>query len=358
VSKTKSLLIADDVDVNRAILREMFQNEYTVLEASDGEEALQLLKKDNSIVMILLDIKMPHADGFTVLEQMNALNMIRRIPVIFITGADSVEYQRRGFKLGVTDIISKPFDRDIVSQRVKNSIALYDVMNHTQDIARQLAIRLQKTNDEMIDGFSGLVESRNKESGLHIFNIKTDTQLLLDEYAKTHSGEFTEDIKRFIVKAAAFHDIGKIKVPESILNKPKEAGRLMPDEFKIMQTHTVEGCNILNTNFKSLINDDLIFYTYCMQICRSHHERWDGHGYPDGLKGNDIPICSQIVAVADVYDALVSKRCYKNSFSHDEAMKMITNNECGVFNPELLQCLVSIAPQLKSYYKKQNAAGV
>src|SRR5574344_906884 len=233
MSKTESLLIADDVDVNRAILREMFQNEYTVLEASDGDEALQLLKRDNSIVMVLLDIKMPNADGFSVLEKMNELNMISRIPVIFITGADSVEYQRRGLKLGVTDIISKPFDRDIVSQRVKNNIALYEAKNHTEKLAQERLIKLQKTNDAMIDGFSGLSESRNKESASHIFNIKNNTQMLLAEYSKKHSGEFSEEICHFIVKASALHDIGKIKVPESILNKPKEAGRLTPAEFTI-----------------------------------------------------------------------------------------------------------------------------
>src|SRR5574344_613323 len=226
MDKQKTILIADDVEVNRAILREMFANKYQILEAANGIEALNLLKKDNTIKIVLLDILMPVADGFYVLEQMKELNFINRIPVIFITGADSVEFEQRGFDLGVTEVVSKPFNPLIVTKRVDNAIALYEEKNNTEERANQLADRLQKTKDDMIDGFAGLVETRSRETGAHVYNIKYVTQVILDEYACGREGEFTPDIKRSIVKASALHDIGKIAVPEGILNKPKSAGRL------------------------------------------------------------------------------------------------------------------------------------
>lgn len=328
MDKRNSILIADDVEVNRAILLEMFQKEYNILEACNGKEAIDFLKKDNSIVIVLLDIMMPVADGFYVLEQMKELNFINHIPVIFITGSDSIEFEQRGLDLGVTEVVSKPFNSIIVTKRVENTIALYETKNNIEAQARKLAEKLQKTNDVMIDGFSGLVESRNRESGAHVHNIKYDTQILLDEYSKGKEGEYTQAVKKLIIKASALHDIGKITVKESILNKPKEAGRFTPEEFKEMQHHTVAGVEILNKNFRPLVDDDPLFYQYCMQICQSHHERWDGRGYPDGLKGNEIPFAAQIVSIADVYDALVSWRCYKDAIPHEKAVQMINNNEC------------------------------
>lgn len=256
----------------------------------------------------------------------------------------------------MTEVVSKPFNPIIVTKRVENTIALYQTKNNTEALARKLAERLQRTNDAMIDGFSGLVESRNRETGAHVFNIKYDTQILLDEYARGREGEFTPEIKKLIVKASALHDIGKITVKEAILNKPKEAGRLTSDEFKEMQHHTVAGVEILNKNFRALVDDDPIFYKYCMEICRYHHERWDGHGYPDNLKGNDIPFAAQIVSVADVYDALVSWRCYKDPIPHEKAVEMINNNECGVFNPELLDVFNRISGKLKEHYIALNKA--
>src|SRR5574344_2384376 len=219
----KTILIADDVEVNRAILREMFATKYQIYEAANGIEALNLLKKDNTIKIVLLDIMMPVADGFYVLEQMKELNFINRIPVIFITGADSVEFEQRGFDLGVTEVVSKPFNPLIVTKRVENAIALYEEKNNTEELAKNLTEKLQKTKDDMIDGFAGLVETRNQETEAHIYNIKYATEIILDEYAKGREGEYTPDIKNLIVKASALHDIGKIAVKEEILNKPRSA---------------------------------------------------------------------------------------------------------------------------------------
>lgn len=350
MGKKQTILIADDVEVNRAILREMFEGQYSILEAKNGVEALSFLKKDDSIVIVLLDIMMPVADGFFVLEQMKELNFITRIPVIFITGADSIEFEQRGFDLGVTEVVSKPFNPLIVTKRVKNAIALYEEKNNTEKLAKNLTEKLQKTKDDMIDGFAGLVETRNQETEAHIYNIKYATEIILDEYAKGREGEYTPDIKNLIVKASALHDIGKIAVKEEILNKPRSAGRLTDEEYAEMKEHTTKGVDILKKRFRSLVNDNPIFYKYCMDICESHHERWDGKGYPHGLKGDEIPFCAQIVSVADVYDALVSWRCYKDPIPHDKAVEMINNNECGVFNPELLSVFNRIALKLKDYY--------
>ena len=281
---------------------------------------------------------------------MKELNFINRIPVIFITGADSVEFEQRGFDLGVTEVVSKPFNPLIVTKRVKNAIALYEEKNNTEKRAKILAERLQKTKDDMIDGFAGLVETRNRETGTHVYNIKYATEIILDEYAQGREGEYTPDIKNLIVKASALHDIGKIAVPEGILNKPRSAGRLTDEEYAKMKEHTTAGVKILKNNFRSLVKDDPIFYKYCMDICESHHERWDGKGYPHSLKGDEIPFCAQIVSVADVYDALVSWRCYKDPIPHDKAVEMINNNECGVFNPELLAVFNRIAPKLQDHY--------
>jgi len=216
--------------------------------------------------------------------------------------------------------------------------------------ANILAERLQKTKDDMIDGFAGLVESRNRESGAHVYNIKYDTQVILDEYSRGREGEFTPEIKRLIVKASALHDIGKIAVPEGILNKPKSAGRFTPEEFTEMKKHTTAGVKILNTNFRPLVKDDPFFYKFCMEICEGHHERWDGKGYPRGLVGTQIPFCAQVVSIVDVYDALVSWRCYKDPIPHEKAVEMINNNECGAFNPELLDVFNRVAGKLQEHY--------
>lgn len=350
--------------MNRIILREAFNtyknegsslNFYTILEAGDGLEAIDFLQKDNSIVMVLLDIIMPKADGFYVLEKMKEMNILQRIPVIFITGeAESVEYQRRGYKLGVTDIISKPFVPDVVYQRVKNAVELYENKNNNEELVRKLTNKIQHTSDEIINGFSAMVESRNKESRWHILNIRQLTKILMTDIAQEYPGEFRPLTIDKIVRASAVHDIGKYMIPDSILNKSLASGRLTPEEFAIMKPHTIEGYKILKTLFKDILDDDPVFYNYCLAITRWHHERWDGKGYPDGLKGEEIPICAQIVSIADVYDALVGKRCYKEPYSHEKAIEMINNGECGTFNPKLLQILNRVDPLFKSInYKNQ-----
>ncbi|MCR5606813.1 MAG: response regulator [Treponema sp.] len=369
MGKTKTILIADDVESNRAILHEIFSSSYNVIEVSTGRETIEAIKNNSEICIVLLDIYMPDGNGFEVLEWMNETyglhgdywkklnegisdddlseNVKNRIPVIFITGADAKDCATRGYELGIDDIISKPFDPLVVRQRVNNVVALYQSKNLSEERAKYYYSKFQHINDNMIDAFAGVLEARNKEAYSHIFNIKAGTRLILSAYDKVHPGKYSSSTMSKMVKAAALHDIGKIMVPEVILNK---RGPLTEDEKLKMHQHCVNGCIILDSNFRFLVEDDPELYKYCREVCMYHHERWDGKGYPEHLSEGNIPFCSQIVSIADVYDALVSERCYKAAFTHERAIEMINGNECGVFNPELLTLFNELAPRFKAHY--------
>ncbi len=338
----QKVLIVDDAEMNRAILSEILGNEYEILEAENGRECMQLLQKYRTgISVILLDIVMPVMNGFAVLAEMARQGLIDDIPIIMISSADSDDVIRQAYELGVTDYISRPFDAKIVYRRVVNAIKLYAKQRRLVSMVTKQIVEKEKNDNMLIDILSHIVEFRNTESGLHVLHMKQLTEVLLSELVQKTDMYHLDAAKRdLIVTASALHDIGKIAIPEEILNKP---GRLTKEEFEIMKTHTTIGSEMLD-KIEGYGDEPLVRTAYA--ICRWHHERYDGHGYPDGLVGEQIPISAQIVALADVYDALVSERSYKKAFSHETAVQMILNGECGAFNPLVLDCLRSAADKI------------
>ena len=351
----QQILIVDDSQINCEILAEILKDEYRILEAANGEECINLLKQyGTGIALLLLDINMPVMDGFEVLALMNRKHWIEDIPVIIISSENSASYVRRAYEMGASDYISRPFDVQVVHQRVSNAIKLYAKQRRLISLVTDQIREKEKNNQMMISILSQIVEFRNSESGSHVLHINIITGMLLerlmqktDQYRLQWSDQF------LITTASALHDIGKIGIDEKILNKP---GKLTKEEFEIMKTHTLIGASMLKS-IEMYQNEKLLQVAY--QICRWHHERYDGKGYPDGLKGEEIPISAQVVAIADVYDALVGKRVYKKAFSHETAIHMILNGECGAFNPLLLECLTDIQNRLKEetksgFNKKEN----
>lgn len=343
----QQILIVDDSQINCEILTEILKDEYRILEAANGEECINLLKQyGTGIALLLLDINMPVMDGFEVLALMNRKHWIEDIPVIIISSENSASYVRRAYEMGASDYISRPFDVQVVHQRVSNTIKLYAKQRRLISLVTDQIREKEKNNQMMISILSQIVEFRNSESGSHVLHINIITGMLLERLMqKTDQYHLQWSDQFLITTASALHDIGKIGIDEKILNKP---GKLTKEEFEIMKTHTLIGASM----FKSIEmyqNEKLLQVAY--QICRWHHERYDGKGYPDGLKGEEIPISAQVVAIADVYDALVGKRVYKKAFSHETAIHMILNGECGAFNPLLLECLTDIQNRLKEETK-------
>ena len=338
----QTILIVDDAEMNRMMLSDMLGDQYDYVEAADGREALRILEKNVSIDLILLDINMPEMNGFEVLEEMNRYHWIHEVPVIMITAEESVESMEHAYSLGVTDYIPRPFNVYIVRRRVENTLNLYVNQKRLMRLVSDQIAEKEENNTLMVSILSNVVEIRNHESGDHIRNIRRITELLLHQLVqKTKAYHLSEEDIALIKTASSLHDIGKITIPEEILNKP---GKLTKEEFEIMKTHSAAGAQILE---QMKYGQDKPLYRYALEICRWHHERWDGHGYPDGLMGEEIPISAQIVAIADVYDALTSERCYKKAYDHTTAIDMILNGECGAFNPLLLECLTETAPQLR-----------
>ena len=351
----QQILIVDDSQINCEILAEILKDEYRILEAANGEECIDLLKQyGTGIALLLLDINMPVMDGFEVLALMNRKHWIEDIPVIIISSENSASYVRRAYEMGASDYISRPFDVQVVHQRVSNTIKLYAKQRRLISLVTDQIREKKKNNQMMISILSQIVEFRNSESGSHVLHINIITGMLLERLMqKTDQYHLQWSDQFLITTASALHDIGKIGIDEKILNKP---GKLTKEEFEIMKTHTLIGASMLKS-IEMYQNEKLLQVAY--QICRWHHERYDGKGYPDGLKGEEIPISAQVVAIADVYDALVGKRVYKKAFSHETAIHMILNGECGAFNPLLLECLTDIQNRLKEetksgFNKKEN----
>ena len=347
--KTQILLV-DDSKMNRMLLREILGDGYHILEAENGQECLETLQAEaGNIALVLLDINMPGMDGFEVLKAMNANHTIEDTPVIMISSEDSDAAIRRSYELGASDYVNRPFDARIVYRRVSNTIKLYAKQRRlVQMVSDQ--IRARENNTDMLVGvLSHIVEFRNGESGAHVRHIRIITELLLHRLLEISSNySITAEQQDMIPLASALHDIGKIGIDEKILNKP---GKLTPEEFKVIQTHSMLGAKMLH-DLDGFAEQPLLQTAY--EIARWHHERWDGRGYPDGLKGDEIPISAQLVSLADVYDALTSERCYKKAFSHEKAVQMILNGECGAFNPLLLQCLTDVQADLKEELQQHN----
>lgn len=346
----KSMLVVDDMELNRAILCEIFQNDYHMVEAENGKEALDLIRgRENEYAAILLDIVMPVMDGFAALEKMYESGFTKKVPVFLITAENTEESTIRGYEMGVMDVIGKPFISHIVKRRIESVIELFrirNMLNKKVDMQeRELDEKrreLESLNRALVETLATAIEFRDCESGDHVRRIYDFTLFFLN---RMEFGRGLDDMqKEEIATAAILHDVGKIAIPDSILNKP---GKLTNEEFEIMKSHTVQGCELLD-RIPELQHHSV--YQYAYDICRHHHERWNGRGYPDGLSGDAISPWAQIVALADVYDALTTDRVYKKAFSHEESLRMILNGECGQFNPKLMDALKDLGDEIKTTF--------
>ena len=339
----QKILIVDDSEINRAMLKEILGEGYEYLEAENGLRAIEILRRRTDIALVLLDLIMPEMDGFDVLRVMQCYAWQEEIPVIVISAAEDTRSVERAYDMGVADYIRRPFERVMVLRRVKNALMLYAKQKRLTRLVTDQVYEKEHNGVLMISILSHVVEFRNSESGQHVLHIRTLTDLLLHQLVqKTDRYQLDESDISLISTASALHDIGKIMIPEEILNEP---GRLTEEEYAAIKTHTTEGARIL----KGLaIGQDEPLVKVAHAICRWHHERWDGGGYPDRLKGDEIPIAAQVVALADVYDALTSERCYKQSYSHEKAVDMIMHGECGSFNPLLMECLKESSELLRT----------
>lgn len=344
ITKQK-ILIADDSEMNRELLAAILEEEYEIIQANDGVQAVDCLQRHaEEISLLLLDIVMPHMDGFEVLSYMNKEHWIDSIPVVIISSENSPIYIKRGYDLGATDFIEKPFDANMVLRRSANAILLGAKQRRMTSIVSNQIYEREKSSKLMINILSHIVEFRNGESGLHVLHIQTITEMLLRQPVQKENNRYalSKEQIRMITTASALHDIGKISIPDEILNKP---GRLTAEEFAVIKGHSMVGANMLSELPLDQKEEPLVKTAY--EICRWHHERYDGGGYPDGLKGEEIPVSAQVVALADVYDALTSERCYKDAYSHEKAIEMILAGQCGAFNPLMLECLLDISSSLK-----------
>ena len=352
------ILVVDDSEINRELLSDILEEDYEILTAEHGEEAVSKLEKlQDKISIVLLDLQMPKLDGFGVLDVMRERKWLERIPVLIITGEQSTVVENECFKLGVSDFIHKPFEPSLVRMRVKNIVDLFTYKKSLEDkvemqtrtlreqynLLEIQATKLRQTNIRIIDMLGMVVEFRNLESGEHINRVKGFTEILARQFMVDFPEYgLTDHTIEMIVSSSSLHDVGKIAIPDNILLKP---GRLTNEEFECMKSHTTKGCDVLN-NIEGIWEDEYRQYAY--DICRHHHERFDGRGYPDGLKGDDIPISAQLVSVADVYDALVSERCYKKAFAKDKAAEMIIGGECGIFSPKILESFAKVTKKFEA----------
>ena len=344
------VLVVDDSDMNRFLLSQILLDDYNVIEACDGVEATQIIQDHfKELSIVLLDIVMPRMDGFGVLEFMNANDLIQDLPVIMISSMDEDSAIRRCYELGISDYVRRPFSADVVGKRVYNIVRLYQRQKNLQREIREQVEEREKNSRVVTSIISHVVENRNGESGPHVIHVEQITEIILNRLTElTDMYKFSKEDKKQISLASALHDIGKIGIDEKILNKP---GKLTEEEYEIMKTHTTIGAIMIH-QVKMEEDDTLIQFAY--EICRWHHEKWDGRGYPDGLKRNYIPISAQVVSIADVYDALVSERVYKKAYSHEKAIEMIINGECGEFNPLLIQCLKDCSDRIQLVESKNS----
>lgn len=342
VHRRQSVLIVDDSELNRKMLGQMLGSRFDIAEAASGEACLQLLEQNaTGISIVLLDIHMPGIDGFTVLEEMNQKNLLEQIPVIMISSEDTVDAVRRAFDLGASDYISRPFDAKVVYQRIINTIQLYAKQRRLSAMAADLAFEKERASRMMIGILSQVVEKRNGESRDHVQRVAQLTSMLLAGLAqKTDRYPLTREMRRTIATAAALHDIGKMEICEDLLHKE---GPLTEAERRTLQSHTLLGAQMLEEQPEC--RDDAFART-AYNICRWHHERYDGGGYPDGLQGEQIPIEAQVVGLADVYERLVNRPVDGHARTHSEVVQMICTGVCGAFNPLLLDCLQDMEAEI------------
>ena len=336
------ILIVDDIDINRMILREILQDDYQIIEAANGDEALTILAENTSLpTIVLLDIMMPGIDGFQVLEQMKGNHETKNIPVLFITAADSDETESRGLMAGAADYITKPFNHDVVRARVDNHVNLARYQHGLEQLVERKAAEVTRTYEQTLEVLATIIEYRSLESGAHIRRTTLLTEVVIEKMLTIEN--FRTALKdeniHSLIKAAALHDIGKISIADSILLKP---GKLTPEEFEVIKTHTSTGKDIID-NISATLPDSDMYLRYATDICHFHHERWDGKGYPCGLKGEEIPLAARIVSIVDVYDALVSPRCYKVAFSLEKSLDFIMEGRGTQFDPDIIDLIPEIS---------------
>ena len=337
------ILIVDDIEINRMILREILQDDYQVIEAANGSDTFKILFEDKTLpTIVLLDIMMPDIDGFQVLERMKSSDETKNIPVLFITAADSDETESRGLKTGAADYITKPFNHDIVRARVDNHVNLARYRHGLEQLVAKKAAEVTRTYEQTLEVLATIIEYRSLESGAHIRRTTLLTEAIVEKMlnVETFRSALMEENIHSLVKASALHDIGKISISDSILLKP---AKLTQEEFEVIKTHTSVGNDIIDSISATLPDSDM-YLKYAKDICHYHHERWDGNGYPCGLSGIDIPIAARIVSVVDVYDALVSPRCYKGAYPHDVSLNIIFEGRGTQFDPEITDLLPEISP--------------
>jgi len=340
------ILIVDDIEINRIILAEMLQDDYDIVEAGNGAEACKLLfEEDLSPTVVLLDIMMPDIDGFEVLKRMRKSNSTKHIPVLFITAADSDESESLGLKSGAADYITKPFNHDVVRARVDNHVNLARYRYRLEQLVAKKAAEVTRTYEQTLEILATIIEYRNLESGAHIRRTTLLTEVLITkmlEIEKFRSALLAQNVLS-LVKASALHDIGKIGITDSILLKP---GKLSPEEFDIIKSHTGIGSDIIDSISATLPDNDM-YLKYAKDICLCHHERWDGLGYPNGLNGEDIPLAARILSVVDVYDALANPRCYKAAYPHDVSLGIVSEGSGTQFDPDIIDLLPYVAETFK-----------
>ena len=347
-----TILVIDDDEINRGILDNLFSAFYRVEEAENGRIGLEKIRTDpEGYCAVLLDVVMPEMDGLEVLRALQAAELLEKIPVFLITAEASDATMKEAYRLGVMDVISKPVVPYVVLRRVNSVVELFRARKRLGNVVErqqsELLVQAQKIidlNQGMIESLAAAIEFRNGESGQHVRRIHDITKSLLSD-TDLGAGLSKEQIQQ-IAQASIMHDVGKIAIPDAILNKP---GRLTPEEFEIMKTHTTQGGFLLE-KIPQLRENGVYHYAY--DIARHHHERWDGRGYPDGLKGDEISLGAQIVSLADVYDALSCKRVYKDAFPRERVLQMIRDGECGVFTPELLDRFFSVEEELQRMYQR------
>ncbi|MCI2049231.1 MAG: response regulator [Lachnospiraceae bacterium] len=337
----KVLLIVDDGEVNRASLNAIFEDNYECLDAENGSKALEILeKRGKEIKAVLLDLIIPVMDGYQTMEEMKKRDLLSKVPVIIITADNSTESELKAFDAGASDVIIKPFEPTIVMRRVENVLKLNETREEQEMLIQKQADKIRHTTSSIIEALASASETRSLETGTHVRRVGMYVKALL-EYVMQHYPDYnlTDHRITVIANASSLHDIGKIGIPDAILNKP---GRLTPEEFDVIKTHTVKGGQILASLTDSA---DTEYISSAYNIAMYHHERWTGRGYPEGRKGNDIPLEAQAVGVADCYDALTNDRVYKKAIPSDEAVRMILNGECGEFSPVMMEALSAVKGQ-------------
>lgn len=331
-----TILIIDDVEINREILTDILCEEYDIITAPDGVVGMEMINRErDKLVAVLLDLVMPNMDGYEVLEELKSTDFMTEIPILVISTEESSLSEKECFSAGVSDFIHKPFNREVIMTRVSNTVNLYQYKRHLEKTVAEQTQIIKDRSDGVVLLLAELVETRDIESGSHVKRVQGFTRILarrLEDKYPVYG--LTDDTIEKIVSASALHDVGKIGIRDAILLKP---GRLSEDEFEEMKKHTLIGADFIKRSDNAWDED---YNKVSYEIARYHHEKFDGNGYPEGLKGNEIPISAQIVSIADVYDALVNKRCYKEAFAKEKAFEMVLEGECGTFNPDLVDCFI------------------